>query len=266
MPTESKIRRRVAISPRLDLPPPFRAVKLREVGDAFAHAVAIAAEDGAGTLVHVGRFDFAEFAVVLEPDEPLRTARCAVYAGMCALGDALAAIAPPKKTISFDWPDAVRVDGGLVGGARLAWPPGALEDEPPAWLVFGVMIRLVALGEHEPGLRPLAAALDDEGGDNLDGSALVEHFARHLMAALDSSQETGFGEVARTYLSRLAPDCAEFGKAGPADHPSPMRHAIDGEGNLLIRHSGGGTVEQRSLVGALAAPAWLDPESGAPWR
>ena len=38
------------------LPPPFSAVRLREVGDAFAHAASIAAERGAGTLVYVGRF------------------------------------------------------------------------------------------------------------------------------------------------------------------------------------------------------------------
>ena len=61
----------------LDLPPPFRPVALREVGDAFRHAMAIAADAGAGTLVHVGRFDVAEFAVVLEPDEPLCT--CLLY-------------------------------------------------------------------------------------------------------------------------------------------------------------------------------------------
>ena len=109
---------------RLDLPPPFRAVALREVGDAFVHATRIAADAGAGTLVHVGRFDLAEFAVVLEPEEPLRTARRALYAGLTALADALAAHAPPEKPISFDWPDAIRVDGGLVGGARLAWPAG----------------------------------------------------------------------------------------------------------------------------------------------
>jgi len=266
MPTESKIRRRAAISPRLDLPPPFRAVTLREVGDAFAHAVAIAAEDGAGTLVHVGRFDFAEFAVVLEPDEPLRTARRAIYAGMCALGDALAAIAPPERAISFQWPDAVRVDGGVVGGARLAWPSGAHEDEPPSWLVFGVMIRLVTIGEGEPGLRPLAAVLDDEGGNNPDGGVLAEHFARHLMAVFDTSQERGFGEVARKYLSLLAPEWAGLGEIGPADRPNAIRHAIDEEGNLLIRYPDAGKVEHRSLAGALAAPSWLDPVSGMPRR
>src|SRR6478752_1135636 len=93
----------------LDLPPPYRLVTLREVGDAFAHAVKVAAKEGAGTLVHVGRFDLVEFAVVLEPEEPLRLARRAFYAGMVALADALAARAPPEKPIGVDWPDAIRV-------------------------------------------------------------------------------------------------------------------------------------------------------------
>ena len=105
----------------LDLPPGFRLVTLREVGDAFAHAKANAAELGAGTLVFVGRFDFAEFAVVLEPDEPLRTARRAFYAGMAALTDALIARAPPEKPIACVWPDAITVDHGLIGGAQFAW-------------------------------------------------------------------------------------------------------------------------------------------------
>ena len=96
----------------LDLPPPFSLVTLREVGDAFAHAVKVAPEQGAGTLVYVGRFDLAEFAVVLEPDETLRTARRAHYVGMTALLDALLAAAPPEKPITIDWPDAIKIDGG----------------------------------------------------------------------------------------------------------------------------------------------------------
>ena len=51
----------------VDLPPPYRLVTLREAGDAFEHACAMAPEAGAGTLVWVRRFDVAEFAVVLEP-------------------------------------------------------------------------------------------------------------------------------------------------------------------------------------------------------
>ena len=69
----------------------FRLVTLREVGDAFEYAKAHASELGAGALIYVGRFDLAEFAVVLEPDEPLRSARRAFYAGMAAMADALIA-------------------------------------------------------------------------------------------------------------------------------------------------------------------------------
>src|SRR5262249_18470682 len=72
----------------LDLPPAFRPVRLREAGDAFAHACRNAITLGAGTLVFVGRFGIAEFAVILEPEEPLRVARLTVYAGMAALCDA----------------------------------------------------------------------------------------------------------------------------------------------------------------------------------
>src|SRR5215469_4675497 len=141
MPFDAESRVLAPFAPVLDLPPPFHAIALREVGDAFAYAQQIAADAGAGTLVHVGRFDLVEFAVVLEPEEPLCTARRALYAGLAALADALAACAPPERPITFDWPDAIRVDGGLVGGGRLAWPSPADENEPPAWLVFGAMIR-----------------------------------------------------------------------------------------------------------------------------
>src|SRR5438067_12170968 len=83
------VRARAPFAPKLDLPPGFRLVSLREIGDAFAHAQSIAAQEGAGTLVWVGRFDVVEFAVVLEPDELLAEARRAFYAGMAALVDAL---------------------------------------------------------------------------------------------------------------------------------------------------------------------------------
>ena len=237
----------------LDLPPPFRLVTVREAGDAFAHARAIAADAGAGTLVQVGRFDLAEFAVVLEPDEPLQTARRAFYAGCVALADALLAHAPPEKVIAFDWPDAIRIDGGLVGGARLAWPDGGREDARPDWLVFGAMIRTVVLGDGEPGLHPLAAALEDEGFEDLGPDRLVEGFARHLMVALDGWQERGFDAIARSYLERLS------GLAGEL-------RSIDDAGDLLVQRTGGRAPARRSLVDALGQAAWLDPETGGPRR
>jgi hypothetical protein len=168
----------------LDLPPPFRLVALREAGDAFAHACANASELGAGTLVFVGRFDVAEFAVVLEPDEVLASARRSFYAGMTALVDALAALVPPKTPTAIEWPDRLEVCRGLVGGGRLGWPPGADEQARPDWLVFGAVVRLVSIGGGDA-LGPGSGSLADVGFGEVGAERLVEGFARHLMVAID---------------------------------------------------------------------------------
>jgi biotin-(acetyl-CoA carboxylase) ligase len=231
----------------LDLPPLFRSVALREAGDAFAYACAHAEKLGAGALVHVGRFDLAEFAVVLEPDEPLTGARRAVYAGMLALGDTLAALAPPEKPIAIEWPDAIFVDGALVGGGRLGWPDDADEHAVPDWLVFGAMIRAHSPNAVEPGRCPRATALDEEGFDAADPERVIEGFARHFMAATDYWREAGFGVLVRGYLSRLKRD-----RGGAWD--------IDENGDLLLHAAG--DVPRRGLYPALRAPSWLDPLTG----
>ncbi|WP_407160794.1 biotin/lipoate--protein ligase family protein [Bradyrhizobium sp. STM 3557] len=233
------------------MPPPFTLVRLRESGDAFAHACRIAPESGAGTLVYVGRFDLAEFAVVLEPDEPLSTARRAFYAGMVALTDALRAYAPPNKVITIDWPDAIRIDGGLVGGGRMGWPSSANEDEPTAWLVFGAMIRTVAMTDPGAGVHPLASALDEEGFGEAGAVQVTESFARYLMRAIDGWRVDGFDSVARDYLGRLA-------------RARQRLLRIDDRGDLLTRRLGADTTERNGLVKALAAPSWLDPTIGGP--
>jgi biotin-(acetyl-CoA carboxylase) ligase len=234
---------------KLSLPPGFRLVTLREVGDALAHARAHAAELGAGTLVLVGRFDLSEFAVVLEPDEPLAIAHRVFYAGMCALADTLAAHAPPEKPIAFVWPDAILVDGGLVGGGQLAWFEGP-ENQPPQWMVFGAMIRTVAMSDD--GLQLPGAALEDEGFDGLESGALAESFTRHLMTAVDRWQERGFDAIANDYLARVTP---EKGR--------DLRLAENGD--LLIRRAKETDVERRQLRSALTArPSWLDPETRRP--
>jgi biotin-(acetyl-CoA carboxylase) ligase len=239
-------------SPALALPPLFTAVRLREMGDAFAHAKTIAAESGAGTLVHVGRFDLAEFALVLEPEEPLRSARRAFYAGMTALTDALIGAAEPETTIAITWPDAIRVNLGLVGGGRLAWPAGADEDEVPPWLVFGAMIRVQSMTGQEPGVNTQITALAEEGFASATANGIVESFARNFMVAIDAWQESGFGAVSKEYLPRLA---SEKG----------VRRDLDEDGDLLVRRAGSDAVERCSLVAALATPSWLDPATGEPW-
>jgi biotin/lipoate A/B protein ligase family protein len=237
----------------LDLPPAYALVSLREAGDAFAHACAIAGEAGAGTLVLVRRFDLVEFAVVLEPDEPLVSARRAFYCGMNAIGDAIAAHCAPEREVTFDWPGTIRFNGGLIGGARLGWPDGCAEDETPAWLVFAAVLRAAWVGGREPGAAPEATSLEEEGGlEDGDGSALVESFARYLMLAFDTLAERGFDAIAESYFARLP-----LRKAGE-------RRGIDRNGDLLVRRFGAPEPERLALVPALREASWYDAKTGAP--
>lgn len=249
MPTDARSRIHDRFGPELNLPPAFRLVTLREAGRAFEHAQKIAAKEGAGTLVWVGRFDLIEFAVVLEPDEPLAAARRTIYAGMSALADTLAVHAPPETFINFEWPDALFVDGGLVGGGRLAWPKKAGENRRPDWLVFGAMLRTAIMGLAEPGLKPHLTALDDAGFSELGPGKVLETFSRHLMVTIDAWQQDGFARVAEPYLLRLA------AAAG-------TEQTIDGAGDLLIRKKSKAETAKKKLLPALAKPSWLDPKTG----
>ncbi|MDO9059632.1 MAG: biotin/lipoate--protein ligase family protein [Bradyrhizobium sp.] len=237
----------------LDLPPGYDLVALRELGDAFAHGCEIAASSGAGTLVWVRRYDLVEFAVVLEPDEALVSARRAFFAGMNALGDAISSHCPPEREVGFDWPDAVRFDGGLLGGARLGIPAGCAEDEVPAWLVFGVILRAADMAHVEEVQAASGVAMLSEGFEMIDTDAIIESFARHLMTAFDRWRERGFEAVARDYLTRLAPASAG-GIRG-----------IDVNGDLLVRAATGKEPPERSsLVDALARADWYDRQARGP--
>jgi biotin-(acetyl-CoA carboxylase) ligase len=241
-------REMLSSSRALDLPPPFRLVALREAGDAFAHASAHAPELGAGTLVLVGRFDLAEFAVVLEPEEVLVSARCSFYAGMTALADALSSLAPPETPIAIEWPDRLNVGRGLVGGGRLGWPQPADEQAIPDWLVFGAVIRLVWMRSGEEALGAPSTSLGDEGFGELGAERLVESFARHLMVAIDRWQESDFAAIAQSYLGRLRPERG-------------VRRALDASGNLRIELAGE-RITSLDLRAALASPSWLGRPGG----
>lgn len=251
-------RRRAPPRADFDLPPGFDVVALRESKDAFAHAVSIAAESGAGTLVHVGRFDLLELALVLEPDETLTSARGVVYAVMNAMGDALAAVLPPEKPVTFDWPDTIRVDDGVIGGVRMAWPDDADEVEPPDWLVAAVTIRVVlpltggAVNPYDVTVRE-GTSLEIEGIEQLDSRSLTASFCRYLLLQLNGWRENGLDGAARAFLGRMPPDRA--------------RHrVIDGNGDLVEygvdRRE---EIARLSLQAALGEPRWRDPSTGAPW-
>ena len=233
-------------------PPLITPVRLREMDDALAHARRHAAEAGAGTLFHVGRFDLIEFALVLEPEEPLAAARRAMFAGMNALADTIAAACPPERDVRFGYPGSLTFDDGLVGGARLAWPEAAAETDVPDWLVFAAMIRTGGFQEMGFVLDPNATTLEEAGFTDVDPTDFAARFCRHFMTEVDEWLERGFKGVGQRYLSRL-PRGGEDGMRG-----------IDGNGDLLIHPKGGGAAVRTPLLPALAAAAWFDPATGMP--
>ena len=225
-----------------DLPSVFTPiVALREGGDAMARAIAMAPDHGAGTLVWARSWARVEAAVVLEPEQPLAAARPALLAAMTAAADALGPFGPPELPLTFDWPATIRLNGGVVGQARLAAPPGCPEDAVPDWLVVGVELAFAASADAEPGRDPDRTTLFEEGYDDTTPAMLTAAWARHLMATLADWQAEGFRAVAERYLARLDPALA----AG-------ARRGIDpATGDLLIQRDG--ARERHALAQAVAA-------------
>lgn len=260
--TTSKTKRSAnAGEPRLSLPPGFHAMGFRELKHAFGEAMRLAGEEGGGLVTFIHRFDTVEFAVVIEPDEPLSAARCALYAAMNALADAISVHCPPERPLTFDWPDTIRLDGGIIGGVRLGWPEGAGEDDIPDWLVIGAMVRLF-IPLHADGGHALdmpfteGTSLASEGFEMLDGATLIEGFCRHLLVYADQWQERGFAPVGKHYLERL-------GRAVGTERLA--QRGIAPNGDLIWRARKGVEAPQsRSLRQALTQPQWLDDDISAP--
>lgn len=232
-------------------PPLITPVRLREHDDAFAHALRQGSTAGAGTIYHVGRFDQIEFALVLEPEEPLASARRAIFAGMNALAETILADSPPERTVEFVYPGQILFDQGLVGGARLGWPEDTAEQAVPEWLVFGAILRTGGFQELGFVLDPSVTSLEEAGFRDIDPQAFAARFCRHMMVELDDWQSEGFQGVATRYLARLGRDV------------DGLARGIDINGDLLRRRPGQ-KPDRTPLLTPLRAAEWYDPATGAP--
>src|SRR5207247_2051290 len=120
------------------------------------------------------------------------------------------------------------------GGARLGWSPDCPEDEVPAWLVFGVMLRAADMAHVEEAQAAAGVSLLNEGFEMVDTDAIIGSFARHLMTAFDLWSERGFETIARDYLARLpsqkAGEGPRIGLSGHALVPPPSGSRPPGRG------------------------------------
>ncbi|OYD82230.1 biotin/lipoate--protein ligase family protein [Azospirillum brasilense] len=186
----------------LTLPPIFRPWPA-EAGGPFATACRFAAEGAApGTLVHAGRRDRLDVAVVLVPDRPDAGDGLAAVT-LVALADALEALGPPNQSIRFDGTGRLLLNGAVAGGVTVALGPGA-EDGLPAWAVVGAELEVLGdPDDPDPGRRPDRTALREEGFGDTDAVAVLESFTRHFLTWIDRWMDAGFEPVRRVWEQRL---------------------------------------------------------------
>ena len=225
----------------LVLPPPYSPHRI-EAGDVLEEALRLAPEEGAGTLVWRHGGGVLAFAVVLEPEQPLAQARMAFFAGMCALGDALAAHCAPDRPVRFAWPDTVVYDAARLGGARFAVPGDCAATDVPDWMIFAV--ELIAERDHlvDPGAFPDSTSLKEEEFEPAED--ILGSFASYLMLWFDRWAHQGVQGVVEHYLARL-------------DRPleAGARSLADGD---LVERLASGEMRQETLADGLAACRWRD--------
>ena len=88
----------------LSLPPPYRLVISDRLGSSFRDTCRCAEKLRAGAFVWVPQPDLIEFAVVLEPEVPLNTARWALFCGMTALADTILRFVHLRRASAWSGP------------------------------------------------------------------------------------------------------------------------------------------------------------------
>jgi biotin-(acetyl-CoA carboxylase) ligase len=236
----------------LSLPPVYRPVFVEAGVASHDRACELAPHRGAGTLVVRAHDALVDFAVVLEPDEPLGTARRVFFACMAALVDAVAIHAPPEKPLDIGYPATLYCDGAMIGGGRIATPPNADEGIRPDWLVFSAQLSLHRDHDKQAGLHPFSTSLREEGFEDLTARPYIESFTRHLMTHIDRMQHRNFKQVAETYLKLLKSE------------DKRAQFQIDPYGNLLARINAHSRPKTEPLLPRAALPDWFDPATGMP--
>jgi hypothetical protein len=231
---------------RLTLPPAFSQMEAAPGEDAFAAACRLAQDVGAGAFVVGERDDVIDFAVVLEPEEPLTSARRALFAGMLALAEAVGSTGPSEMPVTMIWPYTLLYDGARLGGGRIGWPRDCAEEATPDWLAFGAMVIASKAHAGDPGLTPGSTSIEEESFAPGSRELILESFARNFMKAFEIWSEDGFDAVGSRFLAYVPELFAQ-------------RSRIDLNGDCLLGADG----QRLPLAPALQAVAWHDPATGS---
>jgi BirA family transcriptional regulator, biotin operon repressor / biotin---[acetyl-CoA-carboxylase] ligase len=245
------------MSDRPQFPPIYRPFAVTTEIDPFERCLSVAAEGAeAGTLLWSIGQDACECAIVLAPEQSLEASLPVVLVAMLGLGDALGSLVPPVVAVTFGWPDRIEVNGGVIGGVRMAHAPTRSSAEVPDWMVvgFGVALRGPWASDGEPGDDLYRTTLVEEGCGDIQTVDLLEAFARHVLAWIHRWQEDGIAPIRQAWLARAT----GLGK--------PVAIEVGGqtkEGTFAgltesgaIRLDNDGVTQTISLEEALRVPSW----------
>ena len=242
------------MSERPMLPPLFRSLPVTPDTDPFERALQIAAEGAeAGTVLWSTGVDRCRAAVVLAPEYPLEDSLPVVLVAMLGLGDALGALLPPVVAVTFAWPDRIEVNGGVVGGVRLASARTANPSDIPDWIVVGYGLAAQSMQEGEPGDRPGQTTFADEGCD-VASTDLVEHFGRHFLSWINRWQEDGVAPVRQAWLSRASGLSSSIEVSAGAQKKQGIFTGLTDTGSIRLMRNG--ITQTVSMEEAMKAPSW----------
>ncbi len=213
---------------------------------------AAAGRFGAGEVIWSLEEAHASLAIVLEPDVPLTRAVEMLPLGVVAAGDCLAALAPPKVSITFGWPGAIFANSGAVAQVRIAVDRAAAEETVPNWLALGLEVRLTQRpGEPEPGHDPSVTTMSEEGCPDLTAEQLIESYSRHFLSWIDTWNNDGFAPIHNAWTQRADDRARSFTDAGGGGGVSGTFFGLDEHGNLILKRDDSTHVSLR-LIDAVA--------------
>ncbi len=240
---------------RPSFPSLYQPIAMAHELEPFERAIRIAAEGAEpGTILWSGRADEALAAVVLAPEQSRERSLPVLQVALLALGDALTALVPPVVAVTFDWPDGLLINGGLVGGVRMAVAPEAQSEPIPDWLVIGIEVRIRGSWESEMAAERRLASLEAEGCDGIRSIDVLETFGRHFLGWIELWQEQGVEAVHRAWLART-PALGRRVRFELAGHRKEgVFSGITESGDLRLGEGQGAQIV--SIESAISQPSW----------
>ena len=242
------------MSERPILPPLFQAQAVSPDTNPFDRALQLAVEGvEPGTLLWSASQSRCQAAVVLAPEHPLEDSLPVVLVTMLGLGDALGALVPPVVAVTFSWPDRIEVNGGTVGGVRLASAKTEASTALPDWLVVGYGLARESSEDDTQTEADDRTTLIEEGCE-IACIDLVENFGRHFLGWVNRWQEDGVAPVRQAWLSRASNLSKTIEVTSGAHKKLGIFTGLNDTGSIRLMRNG--ITQTVSLAEAMKSPTW----------